>query len=418
MATLHSLLAVYGSIDTLIARHEPMLAATVAKFMPGTTGQGQVGWFNQIEEFVRRLKDDEDVEFPSVSEALDAFAKAAIGGDDDDDALSAPQLGRLLYAVGMLSRLPADVVDEHLFISDEQLAAVLALAAPVNGPNIDCGRSLLRLLRQEFTDRQHWSEVMQLAESQGLVSGAVASIGPPCVGTVKRFGRQYCARVTTDFIVDGLTVDSIKPIIDPLNWADSGSPSFFCRMTELSPTVDANGWSRVMEHGSTDCRRYQLKTALKYWKAELDGGIIINYDVDDDRANTEDNGMVVFDNGYLWVVPSDPTGVRIRTSKEFLIHGLSPAASAVFACVLGWADIARQWFSQSVTDKRDDAVGWAVSTPRIDMVHRAAPRYGDMQRRPALPADARRELIDRSLEAAGTYLNAWRGTGDSRDRLG
>ncbi len=334
------------------------------------------------------------LEFPSVSMALDDFAKSRME-DGDTGSLNDPQLARLIYAIGMLSRLPADVIDEHLFVSDEQLASVLALASPSDTASSERGHRLLALLRQEFTDRRHWADVMATARTENLVNSQIAAFGPPCAGSVKRRGPNYCALITTDFVVDELSIDAIKAIIDPLNWADTGSDSFFCRMTELQPNTDANGWSRVLEEGSTDCSQYRIKTALKYWKAEFDGGLIINYDVDDERERTDDNGMVVVDSGYLWVTAAGGGGVRIRTSKEFLIHGVGPTASAVFACVLGWADVTRHWFTESVQNVQLDRVGWSVSSAP----ERASVRQRNLrQRPPAVPAGVRRQLIAQSIE--------------------
>ena len=60
--------------------------------------------------------------------------------------------------------------------------------------------------------------------------------------------------------------------------------------------------------------------------------------------------MVEVDNGYIWVTPlngTDPSqkGVRIRTSKQERVQGLSPTATAALGCLLGWGTAANDLLS-------------------------------------------------------------------------
>ena len=73
----------------------------------------------------------------------------------------------------------------------------------------------------------------------------------------------------------------------------------------------------------------------------------MNYDIDPAGTPRRSGpGYVLVDNGYILVSPlpeKGPTekGVRIRTSKQEHVQGLSPCATAALACLMGWADAGR-----------------------------------------------------------------------------
>jgi hypothetical protein len=128
--------------------------------------------------------------------------------------------------------------------------------------------------------------------------------------------------------------------MEPHNWP-ALCPSFFRRMEDQNPGTK-RGWTRVLEVVSADPKLWELRTGLRYWKGETTpgGGFYINYDLD--PAGIGD-GMVEVDAGYLLITPLDPAnpdaGVRIRTSKQVRIRGVSATAAAVLACFMGWGDI-------------------------------------------------------------------------------
>ncbi len=97
---------------------------------------------------------------------------------------------------------------------------------------------------------------------------------------------------------------------------------------------------------SGDCDRYRLDTALKFWKEERSGGLFLNYDMDADRTGTDP--LVLVDNGYIGIRPIDPAkpdkGVKVRTSKQLLISGMSATAMTKLAETLGWAGNATDMF--------------------------------------------------------------------------
>ncbi len=401
-AKLQSVLAVFGALDELVAREDSgAAAAVVERFLPGTTAPGQRGWYRQIRDLIDRLVPDEQrTDFPDLGASLDGLGKITGGRSDDSDTLTPAQLARLTYAIGVLSRLPTRVTDQSLLISDEQLAAILSLAGGTANQSTrdDRGRRLLTLLRERFDDRAHWPSVMAEALRQGLVESDIAAIGAPCTGSLKRIEDTVCARITTDSTHPDITISAVKAVIDPLNWASIST--FFCSTTALEPRCDSNGWSRVLEETSTDCSKYRMVTAVKYWKAEVNGGVVINYDVDDHREDTADCGLVLVDHGYLWVSPIQE-GVRVRTSKEVLIQGLSPTAAALFACVLGWADVARNLIYDAARNPPPGCIPWTTSISSAPF-QRAPVRP---RRAAHLPAGARGQMITQTSQMLNDYID-------------
>ncbi len=158
---------------------------------------------------------------------------------------------------------------------------------------------------------------------------------------MQRVDGQYVSTVTTDSKESNLGVQDVENIIDPMNWGVC-SP-FFDQMQQNAPKRNTKRWSRVKERVTAEPTEYCLETDLIFWKERRDGGIFINYDIDPERR---DPGLVEVDNGYIWITPLPPAdpkspGVRIRTSKQERINGLSPCATAALACKMGWADMGR-----------------------------------------------------------------------------
>ena len=119
-------------------------------------------------------------------------------------------------------------------------------------------------------------------------------------------------------------------------------------MAEQQPNrFTADGWYRIVESISAEPDEYVLNTALIFSLEERDGGLIINYRLDPNRQGEgPSEGIVEIDNGYIWVTPTgkgpDGKGVRIRTSKEERVNGLSPTATAALGCLLGWSDAGKE----------------------------------------------------------------------------
>lgn len=166
--------------------------------------------------------------------------------------------------------------------------------------------------------------------------------------------------VKTDVCHPRLTVDAVKAVIDPLNWSYYGVP-FYWEITQLDPPVDSHGWSRIIEEFGPA----RMKTALKYWKAEVETGAVVNYDLDDGRAHTADSGLVLMDRGYITVMPRPEGGVRIRSSKEFSIRGVSPAVGGVIASI--GTTIMHRCLVRTALRPPPQLVAWHISVPPLQV---------------------------------------------------
>jgi hypothetical protein len=191
----------------------------------------------------------------------------------------------------------------------------------------------------------------------------------PCFGTLKLFGDQYVSTLYTDTTDDNLSVANIEKILDPMNWKLFAK--FFCNVNAQNPATSPSGWARILETIGPECAEWCMKTALLfYYGRDGNGGILLNYDLDPDRH--DDSGMVEVDNGYIWITPqnstNDPTqqGVRIQTSKQERVQGLSPTATAALGCLLGWGTYANDLLSGTATEVRQNAS--IPTTPFVETV--------------------------------------------------
>jgi hypothetical protein len=352
MATLHSLLSIYGAIDQKVGSGGPTVAQTVERFLPGTTGPEQ-GWFEEIQDFVAGLSGD-PAPLPDLDTALRDFGFEATARDEvTPEALGAPMIARLTYAVGTLAQLP-EYLDGH---NDAVFAEVLALAGPTYERSRDeqiRGTELLALLRTAFTRRDQWQEAMEMARthSRELVSDDVSRVPPVCLGSTTIYQGQLCTELTSEFSDEYAEFDKVKTVIDPMYWDDCCQ--FFCSMTRLQPDYET-GWYRYLEEVSPLCGYYYMRTALEFWKELLtDDVAVVEYDLDRHRTGTGDTGEVLVDQGYLEVTNLNP-GVLVRTSKVVRIDGMNPVASAMWSCVLGWVDIGQEMILGCARTLPDDA---------------------------------------------------------------
>ncbi|OBK80572.1 hypothetical protein [Mycobacterium sp. 1164985.4] len=365
MATLHSLLALYGALDdTVVALDDPSVTERVEAFLPGTTGPGRQGWFNDVRQFVRRLSVDPDqTEFPSRREALREFAEMrSTVAVQEEVGIGPVEMARLLYVIGAHWQLSSQTDEER-----ELFASALSVAVPGETGSVSesGGQQLLNLFDSDLQGRPSFVGVIEAAVEQGLVSAAVLSY----VRSVEfryRVRRDACgeyAVLKVSYFRDRLTVDKVKKVVDPLNW-DNCCP-FFCDMSPIPKSPDSYGWSRVLESISTLCGvlpGYQLRTAIKYWKGEKGDGAFINYDIDDNRASTKDDGFTLLDRGYI-SFEKEERGVRIRTLKEVKFAGVPPLATIMFAVIGGYASIGENMLIDCALNPPSGLVDFTASVP-------------------------------------------------------
>jgi hypothetical protein len=378
----------------------------VETLLPGTTGFGQAGWYRELEQFANRPgvrnRDLHSVAFPSIPAALEylqtlepaermRLATAALGEPTPEpapelsteppggpppppgeppaepprtpaalaervgnyDPYHDPVLARASYAAMVLARI-ADLGGTPPGLHDISDLPAQIMAAAVNfwagtpdqfdhgNPTSDkTVRSLLDEAKK-VTSRKGWH-----AFAAKKVSEKFADQSLPCFGTLEADADQYSSTLYTNATDNDLSVNDIKRIVTPENW--SLCCKFFCKVDPQAPPYAKHGWSRILETIGPECAEWCLHTALLFFYG-LDGagGIFVNYDLDPNRQG--DSGMVEVDNGYIWVTPlngTDPSkkGVRIRTSKQERVQGLSPTATSALGCLLGWGDAAHELLS-------------------------------------------------------------------------
>lgn len=379
----------------------------VGTLLPGTTGFGQAGWYHELHDFANRpgvrnpgLRGP--VAFPSVEQSL-AYLQAETAEERmrlATDALRAeptpeptpqprteppseptpkgttepppepprtpaalpervadsqytsyhdPVLARSAYAAMVLARIDdlGGMPPRLTVIPDLPAQIMVAAVGSWGGPTL-AGPTLEQTVRKLLNEakrvksRNQWHSFAAKKVDQQFADQSL-----PCFGTLEDFGGQYCSTLYTNTTDDVLTVENIEKILDPRNWKLYAK--FFCDVTAQNPPGTACGWARILETIGPECAEWRMKTALVfYYGSDGSGGIFLNYDLDPDRQT--DSGMVEVDNGYIWVTPlngSDPAqnGVRIRTSKQERVQGLSPTATAALGCLLGWGTAANDLLS-------------------------------------------------------------------------
>ncbi|KUI22723.1 hypothetical protein AU193_10480 [Mycobacterium sp. GA-1285] len=365
MATLHSVLALYGALDdAVVALDDPNVTETVEAFLPGTTGPGRQGWFGDIRRFVRELSVDPDqTEFPSRTAALREFGEMRSDTEVQEDVGIEPvEMARLLYVIGAHWQLTGRAEEERELFAN---ALSVAVPGPTGLESDSGGQALLDLFGGDLQGQESFLEVIERAANEGLVSEELLLY---VRSASYKYGirRDACgeyAVLKVRYFRDGLTVDKVKKVVDPLNW-DNCCP-FFCDMKPIPKTPDSYGWSRVLESISTLCGvvpGYRIRTAIKYWKGEKDDGAFVNYDIDDGRANTTDDGFTVLDRGYI-SFEKEERGVRITTLKEVKFAGVPPLATLMFALIGGYAAIGEHMLVDCALNPPPGLVGWKVSVP-------------------------------------------------------
>jgi hypothetical protein len=360
---LFYLLALYAALDRAVTESgDPEIAATVEGFLPGTTGgNNQRGWSRNLEQFL-----GPNVTFPDVTEALTGLVSIP--------DLTASQLARLVYVLGSLIHLP----EGRIGITHAELVQGLSLAQPMQAPGTeptptaahatgaagDPGSELFTVLQNYFHKQGDWHAATTYAVSKGCLDKVVASV-PPCGACLTALGGIECVVVDTQFEDPSLKVSDVEAILDPRNW-DKTSVLFFCKMKDLKTRKAApyKGWGRVLETASGWCGVLpELKTQLKFFKAEYPNGGVLQYDLDDSKPNHGD-GKATVDKGWLKVVEGTKknhnAGVTVSTRKVCHIKGLWPVAQKEFVCVMGYGEAVRDMLQRGAAQPPANLVAWSA----------------------------------------------------------
>jgi hypothetical protein len=415
---LQSQLSFYGAIDeaVLFAKegggdNPDAVLRIVGTLLPNTTGFGQAGWYDELHDFANRhdVRNPElraPVAFPSVEQSLQylqastpdrrmRLATAALEAEPRTDpsgplrtpaalpervadtaytSYHDPVLARSAYAAMVLARI------DDLGGMPPRLAAIPNLPAQIMAPAVLFWAGTPQLFdpgnpTSDQTVRQLLNEAKRVESRTQWHSFAAKKVNQqfadqslPCFGTLEDFGGQYCSTLYTNTTDDDLSVDDIEKILDPRNWKLYAK--FFCDVNAQNPPDTACGLARILETIGPECAEWHMKTALLFfYGSDGNGGIFLNYDLDPDRQ--DDSGMVEVDNGYIWVTPlngTDPSqnGVRIRTSKQERVQGLSPTATAALGCLLGWGTAADDLLSGTAAEVLGNAS--IVTVPFVETV--------------------------------------------------
>jgi hypothetical protein len=389
---LQSQLSFFGAIDEAVlfakdghGENPDAVLNIVGTLLPGTTGFGQAGWYHELLDFANRPTVRNPglrglVAFPSVEERM-RLATAALGTEPTPEPRTEPPsepppqpptepprtpaalpervagsqytsyhdpvLARSAYAAMVLARIDdLGGVPPRLAAIPDLPARIMAAAvsswggAALASP-VQVVQQLLNAAKR-VKSRKQWHTV-----ATNKVNQQFADQSLPCFGTLEQFGGGYCSTLYTNTTDNGLSVNDVKKILDPRNW--SLFAKFFCDVEAQNPALTACGWARILETIGPECAEWHMKTALVFfYGSDANGGTFLNYDLDPDRQ--DDSGMVEVDNGYIWITPLTGTnpakkGVRIRTSKQERVQGLSPTATAALGCLLGWGTYANDLLS-------------------------------------------------------------------------
>jgi hypothetical protein len=366
MSKLQSQLALFGAIDQEVvdaksrlrqgatgadAEIDSAVIDMVGRFIPGSTGFGQSGWYQELQVLVRteatHSSDSEGFTFPDLRAALDDLAERHDEEETDDRD---PILARASFAAVVLYKIYG------LTGQREEIAPLSILDRTLAGWTHEPIQDLVTELTAQIDyidSRDDW-----VLRAEVFVGPPFARASKPCFGALRKVDGKYCAYITTEDTADDLTVSDVAKIVDPINWHNCCS--FFCEMRNQNPAF-STGWSRLVERISGECKKYYLDTALVFWKQQLsDGSLYINYDLDTHREY--DSMYVEVDSGYIWVSPLQP-GVRIRTSKLERVNGLSPTATAALACLMGWGTVASEMLGGTARAHMQNPMGPPIMTP-------------------------------------------------------
>jgi hypothetical protein len=454
MATTHpvtpaqALLALYGALDHAVGTGNADIEATVARYLPGSTGSN-AGWYEQLLVFLghREGQFTHTASVPDLGDALSvlkqqapalaplavrkkpakirpgttkketavtatAFSGTPPAAPDGSRPLSTVQKARMVYAIATLSQLPGWYLQNVLGDTwEQQLDDALEL---VRGPNT----GLFDHLRLNVNSRDGYPKVIEVAGKQGLIDPKVASV-PLCQPKVMTVRNQPCLVITTEFTNAEVSLKDLKDVIDPVNWARCLS-TFFCKMDGKKDRDD--GWSRVLEQVSTTCpiAPTRMKTPLKYWKTEGQDEktqpptACLDYALDDQPADgAKGDGLIVVDEGFIRMTSTDssldPTkpGVRVRTRKVVGFRNSALTPWGVLACSMGYGDQGIDMILDGVENHASDPngwTGWKVSTTPPAKTP-GQPKDAPPQAPPTTEPDTSRRAVELAVEMVNECID-------------
>jgi hypothetical protein len=420
-----ALLALYGAFDqAVISNPGGATEKIVERYLPGSTG-AHAGWYGELLGFLNHpplpapRDSEESPAAPDLDDALTVLQahRRPLTPGATSNTLTTVQWARMAYAIGALSQLPE--YESH----SERFSQALAVVSPTMETPEPSGQTatlagdippdaddLLSLLQRLFHSRDDWPHAMKSAVDQNLIDPTVAAI-PLCETRAKWVRGQLCAVLTTEFKSDKVSLEQLKGVVDPLNWANC--MSFFCEMEQKALRPD--GWSRVLEHVSTTCSikgTPQMVTPLKYWKGPPAGEpqvtAYVDFALDELPAVDEKgDGRVVVDEGFIRMTSTvaDPAthGVRVRTRKVVGFRDLPWIAGAIFACSMGYGYEGMNMLLDGVAQHAKNANGWTGWTPST--APSGSPKEPGEPGSPGEPPDVSRRAVVLAVDMLNECLD-------------
>jgi hypothetical protein len=457
-------LALYGALDDAVtSTGSAEIEATVSRYLPGSTGPN-AGWYEQLLVFLghREAPFTARTSVPSLGQALTvlqqhaaapvpekqsqarptsekgagklavgsagvkkaakkaagstgakkAAKKAAAGDASEPRPLSTVQKARIVFAIGTLSQLPGWYLRGTLGDSwAEQLSDALGVAGGRDGSE------LLDFLRLHLNDRAGYSKVVELAAKQGLINLDVALV-PLCQPKLMTVRGFPCLVITTEFEREDVSLNDLKDVIDPQNWAKCLS-TFFCQMDGKADRED--GWSRALEQVSTTCwiEKTHMKTPLRYWKSEDQDAqqpptACLDYALDDKPPDdAKGDGLIVVDEGFIRMTSTagDSTkgGARVRTRKVVGFRNSALTPWGVLACSMGYGDQGIDMLIDGVERRKAESgkgwIDWKASTPPPPTKAPTDPKDTPPQSTPPVDTDASRRAVELAVEMVNEYID-------------
>ena len=445
MATTHTptpaqaLLALYGALDHAVGTGNADIEATVARYLPGSTGTS-AGWYEQLLVFLGHRESPfvDRAVVPDLGLALSVLKKAPAPASkaaakkptktakketavtagfsgtpptapEQSRPLSTVQKARMVYAIATLSQLPGWYLQSVLGDTwEQQLDDALDL---VRGPST----GLFDHLRLNVNSRDGYPKVIELAGKQGLIDPKVASV-PLCQPKVMIVRNQPCLVITTEFTNADVSLQDLKDVIDPVNWARCLS-TFFCEMDGKKDRDD--GWSRVLEQVSTTCpiAPTHMKTPLKYWKTDgpdektQPPTACLDYALDDQPADDgKGDGLIVVDEGFIRMTSTDAgldpakPGVRVRTRKVVGFRNSALTPWGVLACSMGYGDQGIDMILDGVENHANDPTGW-TGWKESTLPSAKKPKDEPPQTPPVTEPDTSRRAVELAVEMVNECID-------------
>jgi hypothetical protein len=403
MTELQNIIQIFGAVDDVVVA-EPDLLPKVAALLPAYDGgaagwyEAMNNWYGSLEKARRRAsapaptdpqparksktaavrKKAQPVkkqapppapsagapEPPPLTDALTDLAEIPA---DADDSWSA----RRLLSIAVLSRVlsPTDAIpgDPLGPVGTDDLAQALVPLIQGAQPTGRRGRSseiaraqalLTRLSDEEtYPNLASWPALLQDAQHAGLISPALATKQmAPCVWEVVHTPHSHGPSVAfaTHHRFEGVSFNSVTPILDPANWMTYSPP--WCGMRSLGSVLDrtfgATGTStRYLEEVANACGNggavYKFTTSLDFLSVDVseNDAQVLEYRRSHDQRADGGDGSVTVDEGSL-VVYQVGTAVDVVTTKRVQFRALrrmpGPVAAMVaqFVWALGYSSLA------------------------------------------------------------------------------